>query len=546
MTHNRRNSRAERGLWRRAAALLTALCLLLPLCAAHAETVETVVEAPGQTVTVTGGLTNDEAAEGYINSILYPKARRPKSAGVYKNLTGKERKLYDALLPIVKDIAAGKVSNTEYLKIPVADVYEQLTYSAEQLGVSAILGEDNKMSTEVKAAMGEITYIDISAVFGALFDTCPYELYWFDKTVSHGYTNIAYSYNSTSITIVGYVDGCMTVNMPISEEYSTGSIYDFDTDKYNEGVVATAATNAQSIVDNASGSDYEKLVAYKQAICERVKYNDTAAGNSSTPYGNPWQLIWVFDGDANTNVVCEGYSKAFQYLCDLTTFNGNVSAICATGLLGSKGTSATGAGAHMWNIVTMEDGKNYLVDVTNCDGNSIGNPDYLFMKGYESCAQTTDLTQNDYERLERSGAVEKYSYNCGEDESVQAWYIYDAETLSAFGSTRLALSETAYDPNAAPTPVPTEYPKTLTLPNDTTSIKSMAFAYLGVPVNVCLPDNVTYIAPDAFEGSDVLLVYTAATPTADAVEKYLSDFAEKYPNTPLTPTLAYDNINYTP
>ena len=30
------------------------------------------------------------------------------------------------------------------------------------------------------------------------------------------------------------------------------------------------------------------------------------------------ELIWVFDGDSSTNVVCEGYAKAFQYLCDLS------------------------------------------------------------------------------------------------------------------------------------------------------------------------------------------------------------------------------------
>ena len=38
----------------------------------------------------------------------------------------------------------------------------------------------------------------------------------------------------------------------------------------------------------------------------------------------------------------------------------------------------TGAGDHMWNIVTMDDGCNYLVDVTNCDTGSIGAPGKLF------------------------------------------------------------------------------------------------------------------------------------------------------------------------
>ena len=46
---------------------------------------------------------------------------------------------------------------------------------------------------------------------------------------------------------------------------------------------------AQQIVsDNASKSDYEKLKAYKDTICNLTAYNDEAADNISTPYGNPW------------------------------------------------------------------------------------------------------------------------------------------------------------------------------------------------------------------------------------------------------------------
>ena len=36
----------------------------------------------------------------------------------------------------------------------------------------------------------------------------------------------------------------------------------------------------------------------------------------------------------------------------------------------------------MWNIVTMDDGNHYLVDITNCDEDSVGYPDKLFLKGY--------------------------------------------------------------------------------------------------------------------------------------------------------------------
>ena len=104
-----------------------------------------------------------------------------------------------------------------------------------------------------------------------------------------------------------------------------------------------------------------------------MSYNSSAAGGS-TAYGDPWQLIYVFAGDSSTNVVCEGYAKAFQYLCDLSSFSGDVTCYTVTGTM----SGGTGAGGHMWNVVKLE-GKNLLVDVTNCDGSAIGAPDKLFL-----------------------------------------------------------------------------------------------------------------------------------------------------------------------
>ena len=128
-----------------------------------------------------------------------------------------------------------------------------------------------------------------------------------------------------------------------------------------------------AIVDEySSASDYDKLCGYKEEICGLVSYNDPAAQGGFS-YGNPWQMIWVFDGDPDTTVVCEGYSKAFKYLCDQSDFSGDISCITATGTMDG--------GDHMWNIVNMEDGCNYLVDVTNCDEGTVGAPDQLFLVG---------------------------------------------------------------------------------------------------------------------------------------------------------------------
>ena len=91
--------------------------------------------------------------------------------------------------------------------------------------------------------------------------------------------------------------------------------------------VQAAVDNANAILREYSGaSDEGKLQGYKDAICERVSYNDDAAGGG-VAYGNPWQLLWVFDNNNETKVVCEGYSKAFKYLCDNTSFDDDMTTI---------------------------------------------------------------------------------------------------------------------------------------------------------------------------------------------------------------------------
>ncbi len=84
-------------------------------------------------------------------------------------------------------------------------------------------------------------------------------------------------------------------------------------------------------VDEAELNISMRVSAYKTQICNIYSYNDDAAGVSPPPpRGNPWQLVWVLDDEANTTVVCEGYPKALKYLCDLSNFS-YVDSLIATG-----------------------------------------------------------------------------------------------------------------------------------------------------------------------------------------------------------------------
>lgn len=132
----------------------------------------------------------------------------------------------------------------------------------------------------------------------------------------------------------------------------------------------------------------------------------------------------MFDNNPFTNVVCEGYAKAFKHLCDLSSFSeSDLFCSLVTGTM----TGGTGAGPHMWNIVTIG-GRNYLVDVTNCDTGTVGAPDKLFL-----CGATENVPSK------------KYTATAGSQGIV---YEYDADTLSDYASSDLRLEEMPYSPTS--------------------------------------------------------------------------------------------------
>ncbi len=371
---------------------------------------------------------NDELFEGYLQQQMYAGFNDGiATLGNFgeQALTGLNLKIYGILKEELADIAAG-TSASASIDISVEKLeLEQTTWTAEELGITT----GDQISGAISAKLKELGY-DLSSLFDCLMADCPYELYWFDKTAGVNSATGTFRYTVTSNGTVGSVtwDGPITFSFTVAEEYrpsGSGDAYTVDTGKTSAASAAVA--KAESIVNSYAGSsDYEKLVGYKNEICELVSYNTGAAADSSTPYGNPWQLIWVFDENESTNVVCEGYAKAFQYLCDLTDFsNDNIVCYTVTGTM----SGGTGAGRHMWNIVTMEDGKNYLVDVTNCDAGTVGAPDKLFLAGLSGKWDTG------------------YTYTSG---STAVTYVYDNGTngtddvLSMYGETILTLSESGY------------------------------------------------------------------------------------------------------
>ena len=282
---------------------------------------------------------------------------------------------------------------------------EQAAYNTlkEQL---ILIANGQRKDTEIQTTGTLPEQTSADKVWQALLADLPYALYWHDKTMG-----IVYSY----IPDNGLKD--VTFKFKVAAEFRGGSLYTTNI----PNVPAAVAVAKQVVSANRGRSDYDKLQAYRQYICDQVSYNSGI--NAGTAYGNPWQLLWVFDGDASTNVVCEGYAKAFKYLCDLTEesngWTGSVETLDVTGTMDG--------GRHMWNVVRIN-GTNYLADVTNCDQGMVGYPTELFLCGIQTKGSSM--------------------YHQG----TETTYIYDTDTRNSFKAADLAVSAAGFDPGAATVP----------------------------------------------------------------------------------------------
>lgn len=312
---------------------------------------------------------------------VFAKEANHVSAG--DALDGTNEAVYDYLSQQIGLVASGAQTTTVFA-VSAAELGLDQVWTAEDLGVERIWANSSSIFPNADAALTEKVGLDMQLVVDALLADHPYELYWFDK--SYGVQEEYYlsgTIGSSGETV--YITD-FYFWMTISQDYAViegRTWYPYDLDSTKQAKVPAAVAEAKRVVDlNKNKSDYEKLLAYKDYICNVVSYNKYVASMPNYPYGDPWQLISVFDNNSKTNVVCEGYAKAFKYLCDLTDFEADVQCILADGWTDTKG--GIGKGEHMWNILIMPDGESYLVDVTNSDEGSVGHPDYLFLTGDDS------------------------------------------------------------------------------------------------------------------------------------------------------------------
>ena len=425
--------------------LALALVLTLTLTLAQADVRVELDGIDGGSASVT--VPEDDSAallEGYlyqVNGLDVPEVVKAESSGntasrpatYMASMNPTLRAVYDQLVPEIQKIAAGQ-GDSSIFELS----FQPLTFTKEELGIKGdilVLNEENEyqFSKEANDAVANAfgKELNVNMLLYQLLARHPYELYWFDKVFKQD------GVSAINVSPICSVDGQQTtvtvsscqILMVVSRDYAvtdaaTQQYYLYSPDKAKTGAAtAAAATAAQVVAENQGKGTYGKLVAYREYITKAVDYNFDAANTANYPYGDPWQLIYVFDNDPDTNVVCEGYSKAFKYLCDLTWTDSDPEVACylPTGTMDG----GTGAGLHMWNIVSIG-GVNYLTDITNCDSGTTGAPDQLFLCGAEGSVDAS------YAAATTNGTVT---------------YVYDNETLALYDK-ELVLSATKYSPLA--------------------------------------------------------------------------------------------------
>ncbi len=271
-----------------------------------AEPMENLPELPttleGETVT------REQLYEGYVESLFFGAPSVPLSTGSESagaRLKGDEALAYKALVPFIKEVAAGKHASA-YITLSPISLQAAVTF---------------------REPAADFNH---RAVWKALWFDLPYEMYWCN---TYGFSSSQYANGQLYAVVFAFAAE------PKYLDKSTGKYYSLDVSKMSAAPVA--ASNAKAIAKKYDGMpDYDKLDGYKNEICALNTYNKEST-EDDTYYERDWgpqHLIYVFDGDPSTNVVCAGYARSFQYLCDL----GGLISYYVTGFI---------PGGHAWNIV---------------------------------------------------------------------------------------------------------------------------------------------------------------------------------------------------
>jgi len=155
-------------------------------------------------------------------------------------------------------------------------------------------------------------------------------------------------------------------------------------------------------------------------IINKLTYATSAVKEEQSTGKTNYTIRSVYTAFTGTQVVCEGYAKAFKYLCDMY----DIPCIMVVGVA----TNSSGSENHMWNLV-MFDGEWYTVDPTWDDPVGGTERESYFLAGQKtvvdkmtvSSSHNTDLT------------TETYGFSLPAPMSAYAYY--STVTFNSFGGS---------------------------------------------------------------------------------------------------------------
>lgn len=215
---------------------------------------------------------NEELFAAYVEQKMYGNEFSFWGVAAGERLTESGRQFYNKLKAEIEKIASGSESST----VMSIDAYTLQSWGID----TTIVAADSNQALEILKER-----LDLDHVFSALLCDCPYDLYWFDKTVG-----FLYGASTSETSIAGssdknYAVGSFTCGLSVAAAYRPSS-YDANNptvDKAKTGATSAAVTNAQAVVaEHAGKTDYEKLIAYRDYICEQTQYNLSAAASGYT------------------------------------------------------------------------------------------------------------------------------------------------------------------------------------------------------------------------------------------------------------------------
>ena len=250
-----------------------------------------------------------------------------------------------------------------------------------------------------KDAVGELNRASLSAYFSEAWDAIEANVFAHTGVGSEG------DYLLHNLGEHGYQYGVSYSSMDTEVTYSVTATADYYTTAAQEKQVTDAVAKALAGLDLTGKSDYEKVRAITDYICENTEY-DYVHLNDDTydlKYSTYAALI-------NGTSVCQGYATLFYRMA--------LEAGLDCRVISGVANNGKATEAHAWNIVRVS-GKYYQHDVTWIDGTG---DDRYFLKGRNGFADHASDAEYDTDAFKALYPIATADYDAkNEQECVHQW-----------------------------------------------------------------------------------------------------------------------------